>query len=385
MDQTDKLRGALERTRAACKETIGPLAADVDREARFPRKQVESLGSAGLLGLTVSKEHGGMGLGFVAMAEVVEEVAASCASTGMVFVMHLSALATIAAKATRARAESVLKPAAAGRHLSTLAFSERGSGAHFYAPVSRPRKEKDGFVLSAEKSFVTSAGEADSYLVSSLKSDATTPLESDIFFVPKGTAGMRVGGRWEGLGLRGNGSAPMTLEGVRLPAADLLGGEGEGLDIMLRYAVPPFHIGISAVNLGIGRSALKAAVEHAGSRRYEHTGGTPLAAVTAVQYALAEASIELDTARALLHRTAELVDAGSPDALLPLLEIKVACTRAALETVSRAMKVCGGAAFAGRTPVERAFRDAQAGTIMAPTTDVLKEFIGKALLGLPLF
>src|SRR5206468_4264523 len=110
---------------------------------------------------------------------------------------HLSALATIRAKSNPSRVEAVLKPAAAGRHLSTLAFSERGSGAHFYAPVSRPRRDNGSFVLSAEKSFVTSAGEADSYLVSSLKIDARTPLESDIFLVPKGAPGLRVGGRWE--------------------------------------------------------------------------------------------------------------------------------------------------------------------------------------------
>jgi len=150
--------------------------------------------------------------------------------------------------------------------------------------------------------------------------------------------------------------------------------------------VPAFHVGISAVNLGIARTALQGAIAHASSRKYDHLGGAPLASVPAIQYAVAEASLEVDSARALLHRLAGSLDTGgSEDPLVPLLEIKLASGRAAQEAAARAMKVCGGAAFGSRSAVERAFRDAQAGGIMAPTGDVLKEFIGKALLGLPLF
>jgi len=274
MENREVAAEALAKVRSVCSEFVAPLAAETDRERTFPRRQLEALGKAGLLGLNVSPEHGGLGLGFLGMARVVEEIAASCASTAMVYVMHLSGLSVISARPTPSRVEEFLRPAAAGRHLSTLAFSERGSGAHFYAPVSVPERQNGGFLLNAEKSFVTSAGEADSYVVSSLQSSPRTPLDSSLYVVRKSAAGLTVSGRWEGLGLRGNASAPMSLERVKIPATDLIGEEGDGLNLMMKHCVPAFHVGISAVNLGIARTALQGAIAHASSRKAPQ-GGFP--------------------------------------------------------------------------------------------------------------
>jgi alkylation response protein AidB-like acyl-CoA dehydrogenase len=240
-------------------------------------------------------------------------------------------------------------------------------------------------VLDAEKSFVTSAGEADSYIVSSLATDAKGPMDSNLYFVRRGAAGMTVREPWEGIGLRGNASAPMSLSGVHIATRDLVGKEGEGLGLMMKAVLPTFQVGISAVYIGIGRAALAATVAHARVRTYAHAGGAAIAGFPAIQSAIAEGAIAIDTARSLLHEVTDALDAGAEDVLAPLLEVKVASADAALLAVARAMRVCGGAAFAKRSPVERHFRDAQAASVMAPTTDILKELIGKALLGLPLF
>jgi alkylation response protein AidB-like acyl-CoA dehydrogenase len=374
-----------EAARDVCQRQVAPLAEETDRLCRYPRRQLGALGEAGLLGLTIAQEHGGKGWGFREVAEVAEEVGAACASTGAVYVMHLCAVAAVKTEPTQARVDRVLRPSAAGRHVSTLAFSERGSGGHFYAPVSRPRREDAAFLLDAEKSFVTSAGEADSYVVSSLSSEPKGPMDSNVYIVERGAGGLSVQTPWEGLGLRGNASAPMSLKGVRIPAGDLIGKEGDGLGLMMQVIMPIFQVGLSAVYIGIARAALSAAITHARARTYAHAGGAAIAGLPAVQASIGEASTALDAARELLRGLAAALDAGSQDALVPLLEAKVASTDAAQLVVARAMKICGGAGFAKRSPVERHFRDAQAGSVMAPTNDVLKELIGKALLGLPLF
>src|SRR5262249_28017167 len=152
-----------------------------------------------LLGLTVPASSGGAGEGPATFAAVTRLLAEHCASTAMIYLMHACAAAAIAAAEGFPRREGVLRAAAAGRHLSTLAFSETGSRSHFWAPVSQATVEGDRHRLSAEKSFVTSAGRADSYLVSTRAAGSSDPLASTLYFVPSDATGVRVGEPWNGL------------------------------------------------------------------------------------------------------------------------------------------------------------------------------------------
>src|ERR1700752_2877959 len=189
---------------------LAARAASVDREAACPTGSIASLGANGLLGLNVSKEQGGLGQGPRTAVAVIDAVAQRCPSTAMVYRMHLCAIACYAGAPDKTA--PLLEAAAAGRHLSTLAFSEKGSRSHFWAPVSRATGSGHGTVrISAQKSFVTSAGHADGYVVSTLSAGATRPIESSIYLVLKEDAGVAVSGAWRGLGLRGNASAPITL------------------------------------------------------------------------------------------------------------------------------------------------------------------------------
>jgi alkylation response protein AidB-like acyl-CoA dehydrogenase len=376
--------GVMEKVRGACEAVIAPEAAAIDRERRFPRRSIVALADAELAGLTVPKQFGGLGGGAAEFVRVVEEIARACGSTAMIYVMHVCGTMPIVAVASDAQKSELLPPLASGEWLATLAFSEPGSGAHFYAPVSRAATRGDGFVLQCDKSFVTSASEADLYLVSTQSPNAVSPLESDLFMVRRSDAGITVKGRWEGLGLNGNASAPMRFDGVVLHESARLGAEKSGLTTMLQAGVPWFHLGVSAVNIGLARAALEASVTHAKARKYEHNGQR-LADIPGIQALLAEMSQPVAAARAYLHATAAALDASAEDVLLGLLQVKSVASEAALAVTAKAMRVCGGAAFAKHLPVERFFRDAQAGAIMAPTNDVLKEFIAKVLLGIPLF
>jgi len=210
----------LQRNQELAATVFASRADEIDRERRFPRENVQALGRAGLLGLLVPREFGGAGAGIPEMSQTLEPLAQACPSTAMVTLMHHCGTAVIAARGSESLCRKYLPAMARGEHLSTLAFSEAGSGGHFYLPASQVVRNGQGLRLSAHKSFVTSAGEAASYIVSTRKAGAAGPMDSDLFVVPAGTPGLEVQGRFEGLGLAGNASAPMKLQNVPLRDED---------------------------------------------------------------------------------------------------------------------------------------------------------------------
>ncbi|MGH3979601.1 MAG: acyl-CoA dehydrogenase family protein, partial [Pseudonocardiaceae bacterium] len=211
--------------------TIAPAAAEVDRDGAFPRAGLEALGAAGILGLLSSPAVGGPGGSLADAAEVVEELAAACGSTAMVVLMHYAAVTVLEVHGS----EDVRAAIARGEHLSTLALSETGSRSHFWAPLSTATGDGDGVRLDAAKSWVTSAGEADSYVWSSRPVTGEGPMT--LWVVPADAKGLSVAGRFDGLGLRGNASSPMKAEAVVVPVTARLGEDAAGLDIALGTAL----------------------------------------------------------------------------------------------------------------------------------------------------
>jgi alkylation response protein AidB-like acyl-CoA dehydrogenase len=367
------------------KQILGPNADQIDQSRRFPRENLQALAEAGVLGLLIPVQYGGAGASLVEMSQVLDAQSQNCASTGMVTLMHVCATAVIAAKGSEDLKQRVLPACARGENLSTLAFSEAGSGGHFYAPVSEVRKNGGGKTLSATKSFVTSAGEADSYVVSARKAGAGAPTESDLYLVAKNTAGLTTEGRFEGLGLAGNASAPMTLNDVAIDDETRLGAEGTGFQTMLETVLPHFQIGVASVSMGIAKSAHQMIAARVGARKYEHAAGAALASIPRVQFLIAEITLAVHSGHAYVQETIRKAVAADPTAMLDVLGVKAVAADACLAAVSRAMTLGGGWAFGRRGGLERIFRDGQAASVMAPSSDVLKDFIGKASLGLPLF
>ena len=370
------------RLAALADARIAPWAAAVDGASRFPREAIAALGEEGFLGLTISPEFGGLGQGPRTAAAVLDELARRCSSTAMVYLMHLCGVACYAAASDRTR--SHLEAAAAGRHLSTLAFSERGSRSHFWAPVSRLTAANGAWTLAAEKSFVTSAGQADGYVVSTLDADAASPLASSLYLVLAGDAGVRTAGAWEGLGMRGNASAPMSFAGVTVAADRALTPPGKGLEVMLGVVLPLFQVGSAAVALGLAEAAVGATTRHLTASRHEHLG-TTLAEVPVLRARLAQMRIETDRARAHLAAVCDALEMPGPATQLLVLEAKAAATEAAIAVTEAAMRACGGAAFRPALGLERLFRDARTPIVMSPSTDQAHDFIGRALCGLEVF
>lgn len=366
-------------------EVVAPHAAEVDRQARFPKESLAALAREGFYGLCVPKERGGMGLGPRAFAAVAEELARACGSTAMIYVMHVTGAQAIASSATLGGKDALLDEIAAGRHLTTLALSEKGSRSQFWAPVSKLVEKGAGFATSALKSWVTSATQADSYVSTAQRPGAASPLESTCYLVrPKNNPAVRLQGGFDGLGLRGNDSQTVTLEDLPLQKSDLVSPLGEGAKTKLEVVLPWFSIGTSAMALGLCRAAVDATAAHLTQTGFEHTG-QKLRDLPNLRARLAEMSVRTTQARALLGYTLGELEHPSETTPLFVLETRLAALACAGDVTDLAMKACGGAAFSRQLPVERLFRDARAGWVMAPTVDHLNDFIGKALTGLPLF
>jgi alkylation response protein AidB-like acyl-CoA dehydrogenase len=362
-------------------DTIGPNADTTDANGTFPQASIDALAQAGALGLNVPTEYGGWGQGMRLACAALDTIGQQCASTGMVYLMHLCGIACYAAQEEAATDE--LKATARGEHLSTLAWSEKGSRSHFWAPISQAVGEGETVKLSAEKSWVTSAGIADGYVVSAQTPGATNPMETILFYVPKEALGLSVSGTWNSMGMRGNSSAPMALKDVEIGMDRALCAPGQGFPQMMAI-LPWFALGNAAISIGIAEAAVKSTTEHLTGKGFEHLG-SKLADLPNLRERLAKMRIATDKARAHLSAVLDAVESGSPMAQLYVLEAKPSASSAAMEVTDLAMQACGGAAFSRHLTVERNFRDARAASVMAPTSDVLHDFIGKALCGIPLF
>jgi alkylation response protein AidB-like acyl-CoA dehydrogenase len=363
-------------------DVVAPNAREVDEKGRFPRANIEALGQAGILGLATSADVGGGGQGLRAASETIETLSRVCGSTAMVVLMHYAATALIEAHGP----ESVRAQIGAGQHLSTLAFSEVGSRSHFWTPLGTATPSHGQIRLDANKSWVTSAGEADSYVWSSqpiASSEAAAQGTMTLWLVPADSPGISRPGPFDGLGLRGNASAPLTAADVRVPAEARLGDDGAGLDNALASALPWFLVLSAAFSLGLMEATVAETGTHLSGTRLEHLDQR-LIDQPMLRADYARMRLQTDTIRALVDDTLSALEGAREDAMLRVLEVKAAAAEAAIVVTDTAMKVCGGAAFRKELGIERRFRDARAARVMAPTTDVLLDFVGRAISGLPL-
>ena len=368
----------LEVLEDVCTNAIAPHSVEVDQDSHFPQLSIDALRNAGLLGAVSAPEVGGLGLGHRGATAIVERVARECGSTAMVTTMHFSGTAVLEALAP----QDIRRAAASGEHLSTLAFSEATSRSQFWAPTSTASRRNGSVLLNARKSWITSANHAAGYVWSS------RPLEgeglSTLWLVPSGASGLAVEGQFDGLGLRGNDSSPVTATDVAVEPSAMLGEDGEGFNSMLGIVLPMFSVCSAACSVGLMQAAVARTAAHAAGTRYEHLDQT-LADSPTTRAHIARMKVLADSAHVLVLDTVDALESGREDAVLRVLESKAVASELSTQVLDLGMRVCGGAAFRKEVGVERYFRDARAAGIMAPTSDTLLDFIGKAVCGMELF
>jgi alkylation response protein AidB-like acyl-CoA dehydrogenase len=378
---------AVSKARDIASRVLAPSAAQNDKAGQFSTEAVASLGDSGLLGLMLPADVGGSGLGPRTFAAVIATLAEADSAVAMVYLMHV--LGATVMSAARPGANQAVTPIlheiSAGRHLSTLAFSEAGSRSHFWAPTSRAQRNGNGVRISAKKSWVTSAGHAQSYVVSALSPEGAGPTDSTLYVLAAQTRGLSVAGAWDGLGLRANASAPIILDNCAVAPEFQLTDDGAGFPAMLNVVLPLFNLGTASVALGLCRAAVAATASHLKTAKFEHLGQTLGESLPTLRAQLATMQIDTDGLSARIDDLIEHLEKPRDTTMLRVLETKAAAGDVAISVTSTAMRICGGAAFSKHLSIERLFRDAHAGAVMAPTGDVLREFIGKSLLGIPLF
>ena len=377
--QLMRLHDAMREVAAS---VAAPRADEVDEQKLWPEHTFGALAGAKLLGLHVPEELGGHGQGLVALASLTEILGQACSSSAICYGMHCVGTAVMAAKPTAHHRERYLAPIAAGQHITTLSLSEPGSGVHFFLPSTELIEDGDHYLLRGLKHFVTNGGHVDSYVVSTLASDASHG-EFSCILVDEQTPGVRWSGEWNGLGMRGNSSITMHLEDARVPRQNLLGEEGDQIWYVFEVIAPYFLTAMAGTYLGIAQAAIDYTLHHLRARVYT-TGGEPLANAEVLQHRVGRLWSRLEAARQLTYAAAYAGDSGDPAAMPSILSSKAEVSDVAVEVVNEAMTLCGGSAYRENSVLARLLRDVRASHVMAPPTDLLRLWTGRALLGQPL-
>lgn len=347
---------------------VRPLAADVDRNHRFPVEAVAGARERGLLGVLVPSAYGGAGLDHVAFVACIEELARACASTAVIVDVHASvATEPIVLFGTEAQKRAWLPRLAAGEVLGAFALTEPGSGSDAAALQTTARRVGDEWVLSGTKTFITNAGRAGLYIVFARSRDVPGARGVSAFLVPGDAAGLRTGPPFDKMGLNGSPTGELILEEVRVPADALLHEEGRGFRVAMR-ALDAGRIGISGQALGIATAAVQEAVSC--------VGGDGQGA----QFVLADMQTSLTAARQLTYHAAARCAAGLPftrDAAMA----KLFSTDTAMAISGDAVQLAGDAGVTYRLPCERHFRDAKALQIYEGSNQVQRVVIAREMLG----
>jgi alkylation response protein AidB-like acyl-CoA dehydrogenase len=380
------LNAARTAVRSLVDEVVRPNADRIDRTGEYPRDNLRALARAGWNSVLFPTEQGGLGFGHPEFAVAAEEIGRACASTALVYVMHIGAAQTIALYGNGDQKRRFVVAAREGV-IGTYSTSEKASGGHWWFNFSQARRDGNDYLVSAEKSFTTSAGQADYYVLQTRSPDAKGPTDIT-FFIVDGKAPGITAGAWDALGVHGNHSGPITYENVKVALRDRLGAEGQGKDIIYHGVSPVYLIGLGAAWHGVARGALEEVTTYA-TKTVHRDFERRLADYQVLRQQLGEAKVLVESLRhwqrALAEELDELQKAGKPqgEILLALTEFKVHAAEVANRVTKLALDVSGGYGYK-RGPLERAFRDARAAIGMGPSNNIAREWIGKTLVGLPL-
>ncbi len=356
-------------------QQLAPHAAQWDRERRFPKEALQQLAALGAFGVAVPEAQGGAGLDYLALALVIEELAAGDGGTSTVISVNNCPVCSIAMSyANPAQQEQWLKPLASGRMLGAFALTEPHAGSDASALKTTARRDGDHYVLNGVKQFITSGKNADVCIVMAVTDKAAGKRGISAFWVPTNTPGYIVARIEDKLGQHSSDTAQIVFEDCRIPAANLIGDEGMGYKIALS-GLEGGRIGIASQAVGMARAAFEAALTYAKDRQ---SFDKPLFEHQAVQFRLADMATQIEAARQMVWHAAAMKDAGLP-CLKEAAMAKLFATEMAEKVCSDAIQIHGGYGYLADFPVERIYRDVRVCQIYEGTSDIQKILIGRAL------
>jgi butyryl-CoA dehydrogenase len=372
---SDSQKMIRDTMRSFARERLAPFAAQWDRGHIFPREALSELGRLGAYGVVIPERYGGAGLDYVSLALALEEIAAGDGATStIVSVQNSVVCGPLLAFGSEAQKERYLRPLAGGGMLGCFCLSEPQAGSDAAAISTRAERDGDTYVLNGVKQFITTGKHAEVAVTFAVTDKAAGKKGISAFIVPTATPGYVVARVEEKLGQRASDTAQIVFENCRIPAANRLGGEGEGYRIALSN-LEAGRIGIAAQSVGMARSAFEAALAYAGERR---SFGKPLLEHQAIAFRLADMATEIEVARQMVWHAAVLRDAGEP-CIKEASMAKLFASEMAERVCSAAIQVHGGYGYLADFPVERIYRDVRVCQIYEGTSDVQRLVIGRAL------
>ncbi|MFF8840088.1 acyl-CoA dehydrogenase family protein [Streptomyces sp. NPDC015130] len=360
---------------------VTPHATAWDRAEEVDRAIVKKLGAVGFLGLTIPEEYGGSGGDHLAYCLVTEELGRGDSSVRGIVSVSLGLVAkTLAAWGTEEQKRTWLPRLASGEALGCFGLTEPGTGSDAGNLTTRAVRDGDDYVVSGTKMFITNGTWADLVLLFARTGDAPGHRGVSAFLVPADTPGLTRRAVHGKLGLRGQATAELVLEDVRVPAAAMLGPEGKGFTVAMS-ALAKGRMSVAAGCVGIAQAALDAAVRHAGEREQF---GKPIASYQLVQELISDIAVDVDAARLLTWRVADLIDRGQ-DFATAASKAKLYASEAAVRAANNALQVFGGYGYIDEYPVGKLVRDARVMTLYEGTSQIQKLIIGRALTGISAF
>ena len=355
---------------------VAPIAAEIDRNHRFPEESIPKLAKLNLLGVPYPEEFGGAGADNVSYVLVIEELARVCASTAAIVSGHTS-LGTwpIFEFGTSAQKEKYVTNLASGSMLGAFAITEPGAGTDAAAGKATAVVDGDEYVLNGSKIFITNGGYADVYIVTAMTDLAAGTRGISAFIVEKDAPGFSVGEKEHKMGIKASSTTPLYLSDCRIPKDALLGKEGKGFNIAMA-ALDGGRIGIAAQALGIAQGAFDASIAYAKERVQF---GKPLAALQAIQWMIADMATDIDAARLLVYRAAWNKDQGLPFGTAASMA-KLFASETSTRVADRAIQIHGGYGYTESYPVERAYRDAKITELYEGTSEVQRLVTAGSLL-----
>jgi alkylation response protein AidB-like acyl-CoA dehydrogenase len=357
---------------------IAPVADEMEEKGEFPHDLVREAAGLGLLGVPYQTDVGGTGLDNLAYAITVEELSRVSGSMGIIVSAHTSLGAgPLYLAGTPEQQERYLRPLASGEKLGAYGLTEPGAGSDSRGTRTRARRDGDEWVIDGAKQFITNAGVADIYIVVARTGEAEDDSQITAFIVEKGTPGFTFGRLEEKMGLHASATGELLFSGCRVPAANLLGEEGQGDKLFLK-TLDGGRIGIGAMALGLAQAAYESASAYAQSRQQF---GRAIGTFQGVAFKIADMATEIDAARLLVYRAAWLKDQGKPFTTEAAMA-KLYASEVSMRATNAAIQVHGGYGYVREYKVERYLRDAKLTEIGEGTSEIQRLVIARNLLGL---
>ena len=367
-----------ELVRTLARERIAPRAAEIDASHEFPWDVVELFREHEIFGLFFDEAYGGTGTGTLLSLVAIEEVSKVCATSGLILaVQELGALGLKVAGTDEQKARFLPK-LASGEWLAAYALTEAASGSDSAAMRTTARRDGEAYILDGSKRFITNASVASLYTVFAKTDPEAGHSGISAFVVESDTPGFEVARLEPKMGIAGSTTGELVFERANVPAANMLGEEGDGFRIAMRI-LDRSRPGVAAQGVGIGQGATDYALEYARTRE---TMGKPIAEHQLVAGKLADMETRCEAARGLLYRFGRMVDEGAPDAELTKASAmaKLYCTDTAMDVTTEAVQILGGYGYISEYPVERMMRDAKITQIYEGTNEIQRLVIAREML-----